>query len=267
MGKLRHPRQIKKDDAQDTARNSANLAKDPQDFQNLDSSDLQALAPDAPLGGMLKRFEGKPVPQELHALNAYTQDGFYQMMNRVLKKRADKEFMETDEGKKWWADVPDQLKQLISLAVSAVRKMKPYTGTVYRGDNMVRGVTDVLRKNKKKRRRQKVWESKVPKSKTYNQFVSTSKRPHSSYAVRPGKYTAIHITNIKTGVDVSPLGGKLEEREVLFAPGTRFKVTKVEDRFDTTGHQPDSRYGSLGDEAPLNDGQEPGRIKVTLEEE
>lgn len=267
IGRLKHPRQQKKDDAQDGARAKSNLAKNPEDFQNLDSSDIQALAPNAPLGGMLKRFEGQPVPQELEALNAYTQAGFYEMMNHVLNQRARKDFMATKEGQDWWAGVPDQLKKLISLAVSGLRKMKPYTGTAYRGDNMVRGISAVLKM--KKAQRQAEWESKVPKVKTFNQFVSTSKRPYSSYAVKKGTYTATHITNIKSGIDVSALGGKLEEREVLFAPGTRFKVTAVEDRFDTTKNKsrPQDRYGSRGDEAAPNDATEPGRIKVTLEEQ
>ena len=50
-------------------------------------------------GRELGVFEGQPVPQELHALNAYTQAGFYDMMNHVLNKRADKAYMAsvTDE--------------------------------------------------------------------------------------------------------------------------------------------------------------------------
>lgn len=263
--RIKTPRQKKKDDLQSTAQGKAQLQKDPQDFQNLDANDIQALAPNSPLGGMLKRFEGKPVPQELEAINAYTQAGFYEMMNHVLNYRADKQFMATQQGQDWWANVPDQTKQLISLAISGLRKMRPYTGSAYRGENMVRGIGAQMSKSKSKR--QAHWKSNIPKTKTYNQFVSTSKRPYSSYAVKSGTYTATHITKIKTGVDVSALGGKLEEREILFAPGTQFKVTAVEDRFDPGGTNPADRYGSRGDESPPLDATEPGRIKVTMEEQ
>lgn len=253
----------KKKSVVDSAQANATLNKDSDDFTQIDASDLQALAPGAPLGGVLKRFEGQPVPQELHALNAYTQAGFYDMMNHVLNKRADKAYMATPAGQTWWASVPAQAKQLISLAISGVRKMKPFTGDVYRGENLVHNIGTTLARPKAQRAA--LWQGQIPSTKRYNQFVSTSKRPYSSYIVKTGKYTAGHFKNIKSGVDVSALGGKLYEREVLFAPGTTFRVTNVEDRFDTTGTNPADKYGSRLDEAPPEGGDQ-GRIKVTFEE-
>jgi hypothetical protein len=257
-------RNLKKRNNQASARDKESLKKNPDDFADLDAADIQALQPNAPLGGVLKRFEGKPVPTELHAINAYTQAGFYEMMNHVLSKRGNKAYMATPAGQAWWASVPDQTKQLISLAISGVRKMKPFTGDVYRGENLVRGVGAVL--GQPKAAREAHWKSKIPTTKRYDQFVSTSKQAHSSYIVKQGKYTAEHITKTKTGVDISALGGKLDEREVLFAPGTTFKVTNVEDRFDPTRTRPADRYGSAAGEADPLTGTELGRIKVTFEE-
>jgi hypothetical protein len=247
---------------QQAIRDNPAYKTDVGDFtNNIDTSVLDALSPTAPVGGFLKRFEGKPVPQELQAINAYAQPGFYTMMNDILNKRADKAYMATAAGKKWWDDVPIEAKKLISLSVSAVRKMQPYAGgVVYRGENMISGSTIRANLSKPKAAREAAWRSAIRGTTQYDQFVSTSKRPYSSYIVKPGKYTAVHITTIKSGVDISAFSNTIYEREVLFPPGARFTVTSVDDKF-TSATEPGNRYS----DAPIPS-DEPGRIKVTLDE-
>jgi hypothetical protein len=246
--------------------NKAVYRDDPTDFStNIDASTLAVLSPDAPIGGFLARFEGKPVPKELHALAAYVQPGYYRMMNYVMDERADKKFMATDAGQKWWREeVPVETKKLISLGVSALRKMKPYQGgTAYRGEYSS-FIKEQIKKNilaKPKAEREKVWSRRYSASKTYDKFLSTAKRPYASYIKEQGRWVAVHITKVKSGVDISSLSNVLSTREVLFPPGTKFKVTNVADRFDARD-SPGNRYN----EAPVPK-VDPGRIVMTMEEE
>jgi hypothetical protein len=240
--------------------------QEPEDFStNIDLSALDVLSAAEPtdaVGKLLKRMENKPVPKELEAINAYAQPGFYVIMNKVLNRSANQKFMRSPEGKKWWAGVPAEVKQLVSLAVSALRRLEPYRGgPVYRGQPGFTS-TDVAEQLKKPiATRTQYWASEVGSSMSFTQFVSTSKRPHSSYIVKDKTWMAMHIENPKTGVDISAFSNTLEEREVLFPPGTRFRVTKVEDKFQTA-KDPGNRYS----DAPLVNSKEPGRVKVTLEE-
>jgi hypothetical protein len=183
-------------------------------------------------------------------------------MNKVLNKRANASFMKTREGQQWWAAVPVEVKQLISLAVSAVRRMTPYEGgSVYRGQPGY-NQSDVDKVLKKPRAdREAYWQKETGATMRFNQFVSTAKRAQSSYIVKQNNYEAIHIDKPKTGVDISAFSNTLEEREVLFPPNTTFTVKSVEDKFKTKT-DPNNRYS----DATLADSKEPGRVKITLEE-
>jgi hypothetical protein len=255
----------KNQDIQDVVDNPR-WQQEPEDFStNIDLSALDALSkpePTDPVGKMLKRMENKPVPQELQAINAYAQPGFYVIMNKVLNKSANRKFMQSAEGKQWWAAVPAEVKQLVSLAVSALRKLEPYTGgPVYRGQPGFSREQIDQQLLRPKAKREEFWTSEIGSTYPFSQFVSTSKRPHSSYIVKEKSWMAMHIEKPKTGVDISAFSNTLEEREVLFPPGTTFRVTKVEDKFKTPT-EPLNRYS----DAPLAVSTEPGRVKVTLEE-
>jgi hypothetical protein len=241
--------------------------QDTEDFTtNIDMTAFAAVVPkpdptDA-VGILLKRMENHPTPKELQAINAYAQPGFYVIMNDVLNNTADKAFMASPKGKQWWAGVPAEVKQLTALAVSALRRLQPYTGgAVFRGQGG--GVGRVLADTLKlpKAQREAVWKKRVGSTMHYSQFVSTSKRPYQSYTIKPDTWLALHINNPKTGIDISAFSNTLEEREVLFPPNTTFRVTKVEDKFKTAA-EPNNRYS----DAVLMDSKEPGRVKVTLEE-
>lgn len=244
---------------------SSRYSEEQDDFiSNVDISMMDALQPRSPIENLLRQIEGKPMPQELQALQAYAQPGFYKIMNKVLNKSKDEKFM---------AQVPEDLKSLISLAVSGLNKMKPYKGgSVYRGEPGVK-TSDVLNKYifKSKDERQVIWNEKFNKNKTYSQFVSTSKQAHSSYITTANKWKAIEIRNVKTGVDISAVSNTFYEREVLFPPGTQFNVISVEDKFltkhkdDVDGSITTSDEDNKYNEASIGSDQ-PGRIKIVMEE-
>ncbi|MEL6180463.1 MAG: hypothetical protein AAFS10_16000, partial [Myxococcota bacterium] len=99
----------------------------------------------------------------------------------------------------------------------------------------------------------------------YEQFVSSSKRLHGSYAKNPGKWLSMEFRNIKSGVDISALANTLYEREVLFPPGTTFIVEEIQDRFQTMpqdGSQPTDTENKL----EITPNGEPGRIHLILSE-
>jgi ADP-ribosyltransferase exoenzyme len=218
---------------------------------------IDALKPGSPIENLLRQIEDKPMPQELEAINAYAQPGFYTMMNAVLNKSNDKEFM---------SKVPQEAKSLISLAISGLRKMKPYKGgSVYRGQPGLR--SDYVKNTllfQSKSERQKVLDQNFKKDQHYSQFISTSKRPYQAYSIQKDKWMAIEIQNVKSGVDISAISNTLYEREVLFPPNVTLKVISVEDKFVTkvgaTLTDLENKYA----EAPIADKE--GRVKVVYEE-
>lgn len=242
---------------------STKYAKDNTDFiDNIDISMLEALKPGSPIENLLRYIEGKPVSQELQALQAYAQPGFYKMMNKILHRSKDMFFMQR---------VPPQAISLISLAISGLRKMKPYTGgAVFRGEPgklKTKYINDefvVLPKAE----RQQILEQKYMGSKTYSQFVSTSKRAYSSYICKDNNWLAIEMRDVKTGVDISAFSNTLYEREVLFPPGATFTIERVEDKFITkskSGSGNDTDIENKYKDAPIGF-QQAGRIKVVMSE-
>ena len=231
--------------------------QDQDDFvDNIDTSMLEALKPGTPMDNLLRQVEGKPMPQELEAINAYAQDGFYTMMNKILNNSKNKEFMK---------QVPEEAKALVSLAVSGLRKMKPYEGgSVFRGEPGLskKYVNDLIKKPKTER--QKILEGKFKQNEHYSQFISTSKRPYQAYSTKAGKWLAMEITNVKTGVDISAISNTLSEREVLFPPNVTLKVISVEDKFATKVGSTLTDLENKYAEAPIADKE--GRVKVVYEE-
>ncbi|WP_094528383.1 DUF4157 domain-containing protein [Pseudanabaena sp. SR411] len=247
-----------KDTEQENIRNSPTYTKDQDDFiDNIDTSMLEALKPGTPMDNLLRQVEGKPMPQELEAINAYAQDGFYTMMNKILNNSKNKEFMK---------QVPEEAKALVSLAVSGLRKMQPYEGgSVYRGEHgglNSRYVNDLIKKPKTER--QKILEGKFKQNEHYSQFISTSKRPYQAYSTKAGKWLAMEIRNVKSGVDISAISNTLSEREVLFPPNVTLKVISVEDKFATKVGSTLTDLENKYAEAPIDDKE--GRVKVVYEE-
>jgi hypothetical protein len=259
MEKILHARKRKKD--KEATQSSAKYKQDPQDFLgNIDTSMVEALAPGTPMDMVLRQMEGKPVPAELEAINLYAQPGFYTMMNKVLNNSHKKEYMK---------QVPQEAKDLISLAVSGLRKMQPYKGGgVFRGQpglntDYVKNTLTYLPKTK----REDILRSTFGGAENYSQFVSTAKRPYESYSTKDNKWLAMEIRNVKTGVDISAISNTLYEREVLFPPGATFTPTLIEDKFVTKTKGSD-KWGDLPNrfnEGPINSGQE-GRVKVVYDE-
>lgn len=138
--------------------------------------------------------------QEKIAINAYTVSAGANAMNDATL--GDLNQLER------WGDT-------IQLLVSGLEKLPPYTGgPVYRG-----GSGDGYR---------------VGQIIHFQQFVSTSKTVTSSFANRPGKAGFV-IDNHRRGKDIMALseysrkGFEQMEGEVLFPPGCRFVVKRVDD--------------------------------------
>ena len=205
----------------------------------------------------LHKIDGQPMPQELMAIQAYAQPGFYNIMNVVLKNLNDNEFIK---------HVPEKVMKLIRLAASGLRKIKVYNQKVYRGEtkSLPQDKIDKEMTYSKTDRAAK-WNSMWGSELNYNnKFVSTSKRPYTSYIPKKGYWFAVNIENIKTGVDISAISGKAsEEREVLFPPGAKFHVNSIEDEMKKGNNDANEKKY---DETPLDDSTEYGRIKVNLSE-
>ena len=240
-----------------------NYSADIQDFQdNIDTSMLANVRPGTQMDDFLKRLEGQALPKELAAISAYAEDGFYQNMNMVLNNWHNKVFLAT---------VPPQLLKLCRLAVSGLRKMKPYTG-----GNAYRGIggfdkADIYRLLKhSKATREDTWRrSYAGTNWTSKQFLSSSKRWNSSYAAKKDTFVAIEIQDVKSGVDISAISNTLYEREVLFPPGAPMKLKRIEDKFVTLDNSNQVVPGTQANRFNIHyaDSKEPGRIHVTLGEE
>jgi len=241
-----------------------NYSADIRDFQdNVDTSMLANVKPGPnTMDDFLKRLKGQPLPKELAAIAAYAEEGFYENMNEVLNHWHDRAFLAT---------VPPQLMKLCRLAVSGLRKMKPYTGgNAYRGiSGFAKGDIYNMLKHPKADRESTWRHHYAGINWTSKQFISTSKRWNSSYAAKQDKFVAIEIQDIKSGVDISAISNTLYEREVLFPPGAPLKVKTVEDKFVTLDGGNQIVPGTQANKLNIHyaDSKEPGRIHITLGEE
>lgn len=114
----------------------------------------------------------------------------------------------------------------IALAVSGLRKLEPYQGNVWRGYQSGKNFNDAIGFVNWKYR--KPFEDKTPIIE--KGFLSTSYVKASAW---PGN-VQYEIKSI-TGVKVDPFAFHQEEKEVLFAPGSKFYVTNiVEDQANET---------------------------------
>lgn len=161
-----------------------------------------------------RQQSGEPMLAELAAIWQYTTEvtpgsKFYDKVNKAL----------SGNGKL----TEDEIR-LVRLGISGIRKLqqlRPYVGTVWRGEGG------------------KGSRYTVGTTKTYSKFVSTSKRKKQAYFNKPGYPVQLRIDNTHSGVDVSSLSQyMLDEGEVLFPPGAKFRVVAASHTKDATGLYP-----------------------------
>jgi hypothetical protein len=140
-----------------------------------------------------------PVSQ-LAAIRGYTEEG-YDPLNKALRSRDAAELREYGP--------------YIRAVTEGLRQLPDYVGTVYRGTHL--GAEILAR-----------YEPGAVV--TELAFTSTSASPHSSYSGN-----AQYTIKSRHGKDVTQISGHNNEREVIFPPGTRFKVLEVsEGKYGTT---------------------------------
>jgi hypothetical protein len=113
-------------------------------------------------------------------------------------------------------NVPERYKWLICLAVSGMRKLPTFSGTVYRGTHLR---PEVLQKYKE------AFQSRAPFQELG--FVSTTMDSDvlDDFS-RNGNFTIESVN----GVIIETVSVHPEEREVLFVPGTRFQITDLKEK-------------------------------------
>lgn len=121
----------------------------------------------------------------------------------------------------WNAKLPAMAPK-IQAAVAGLRKLPVYPAPVYSGQ----------RNDLKDRPEDAMRIFAVGTLHPQQNFLSTSKGIDTSYITRNGPGVAWVIEHIRTGRDISYLSRHFEEKEVLFPPGARLLVTRVEDRTD-----------------------------------
>jgi len=102
---------------------------------------------------------------------------------------------------------------LIKLAASACNRLRPFVGTVYRGVLLTKQQLDCY---------------VAGEVITEKSFLSTTRNGQSWHLAPEHCNTLFVIQATKNGHDISTLSGFLDEQEVLFVPGIRFKVLSRE---------------------------------------
>lgn len=135
---------------------------------------------------------------ELAAINLYTQEAIYKILNAALRDR------NRSTIKPWFP--------YLKLIIPGLQKLKPFRGQVWRGLKEV----DLS--------------SNYPIGKKFRwwSFTSTTKSGPSveKFVGNTGIRTLVCIDSV-SGVEIDELSAYREEGEVLFVPGTRFEVKTV----------------------------------------
>jgi hypothetical protein len=117
----------------------------------------------------------------------------------------------------------------IKAAISGLNKIKPYKDTVYNGQQ---GPTGVDRSDPVAVQH---WiNANYPLGRVMPQpnFLSSAKSVGASFISKAGHDIAWVISNLKTGRDIQPISTNDGEEEVLFPPGAKLLVTKVENKLN-----------------------------------
>lgn len=119
-----------------------------------------------------------------------------------------------------WNEALPRMAPKIKAAVAGLRKLPVYQAPVYSGqrDDLKGRPQDAMRI------------FAVGTMHPQHNFLSTSKSVDTSYIARNSPGVAWVIEHVRTGRDISYLSQHFEEMEVLFPPGARLLVTRVEDR-------------------------------------
>nr|WP_256489474.1 DUF4157 domain-containing protein [Pleionea sp. CnH1-48] len=113
----------------------------------------------------------------------------------------------------------------IQTAISGLRKLPPYAGTVYNAQFQGPLNVPVLMQT-----------YQVGSLHSKDNFFSTSRNNTNTFFIDPSYRVGWIVNKIKTGVDIRILSRYYPEDEVLFPPGASFVVTKVEDRTNSVTH-------------------------------
>lgn len=173
--------------------------------------------------------------KELGAIFQYT-TALYKPLVNASNSFSTKEFKQGDLLNKEWGSPLATLKYtgpMLQAISSGLTKLPLYTGKVYRLDSTS---TPLLTMSLKERQRYAA-RYKVGSIQTQNYPMSTAKSLDSQFAKtnynNPAFSVVFEIENIKTGHDIQFVSDKVNEEEVLFAPGSRLQVISV------SPHNPD----------------------------
>ena len=189
---------------------------------------------------------------EKKSLHYYTNQG-YLSMNKL---KSSKKKLGTEEEDKVDVDQLVNDTKATEFLTSALEKMPKFEGTVYRvsgsktnfpvnkdgeflginnelleeKENKAKSKEEIRLKTKKKLEKRYLKED----AKTSSGFTSTAYDTDSSYIntnwAKSGVLSVIKVTKDKSkGVNIDAMSGHQGEHEVLFPPGTKFKVTEVKE--------------------------------------
>lgn len=151
-----------------------------------------------------KKFAPPPSPEEMAAISVYT-GGSFNNMNRLLRGQAlDEEDLER------FGNTEKTIKQHIELADRALKQLPPYEGTVYRSTTLP---PEILASYK------------PGAVVTEHAFTSTSYDKNGAFN---GNHKFVIAS--KTGRKVDNVSLFKKEKEVLFSPGTQYRVLKVQNK-------------------------------------
>jgi len=156
--------------------------------------------------GLMSQFKNPPPPYqaEVAGLNSYTSVS-YSDVNNLLRG-----------GKGYTKEQARKVRLDAKMTAAALSALPDYKGTVYRGTDLPPS---------------QIAKYKVGQTVTEKAFLSTSrsaKVTHNFDAPRTGTQAVHYVIQSKHGKSIEKLSNVPSEREVLFGPGTSFKVLSKE---------------------------------------
>jgi hypothetical protein len=200
----------------------------------LDKKDLLTLLPDNVKQNItdLQNLSDK----EIGAIFKYTTAEFVPMV-LAANSLGTKDFTESDvtdpNARKWSSEggtgALSTLKYTnpaMKALISGLDKLSPYAGKVYRGED-----SNQTLKGKTELERSQYAQQRFPVGKVdFRAYPMSSSTTEDAPKKAPGgdKFDIFYeISNVKTGKSIELLSNSPDEKEVLFAPGARFKITST----------------------------------------
>lgn len=162
---------------------------------------LKKLEFDSVADDYTKTVTPPPHGEELAALTVYS-GGSFRNMNRLLRGQE----LHREDTAKYQQTLP-RLKQHIEMATAALNGLPKYEGTVYRGTDLDP---------------EQISRYKVGETITEHGFTSSSYSKDAAY-----RGNTRFIIASKSGSQIDKFAPYAHEKEVLFKPGTKFKVLKT----------------------------------------